>query len=287
MLGYIIYDEKQHQKNTFFSNELIKYCKNFSNIKLIIIEYLDFGFVNSTPYLKYKNKQIPFPNFAIIRTINPFLSYFLENNNVRLFNNYLISNFCNNKALTYSIVSKTNIPQLSTIFLNKKYLNKKHLNTLNYPYVLKSIDGHGGKETFLIKNNRELTKKLSEIKSNEFILQDVCVPWGKDLRVYVLGTKVVASILRTASTGFKSNYSLGGKIEKYKLNNKQKKAINTILSILPAKPDFIGIDFLLKDNQLYFNEIEDVVGTRMLYTITNINIIKKYCNYIKKEIIKC
>ena len=49
--------------------------------------------------------------------------------------------------------------------------------------------------------------------------------------------------------------------------------------------DMVGIDFILDDNgNLVFNEIEDVVGARMLYQCSDIDIVKEYLCYISKKI---
>ena len=45
----------------------------------------------------------------------------------------------------------------------------------------------------------------------------------------------------------------------------------------------VGIDFLFKNNQLILNEIEDVVGCRMVYTYTDIDIAQLYIDYILKD----
>jgi len=48
--------------------------------------------------------------------------------------------------------------------------------------------------------------------------------------------------------------------------------------------DMVGIDFILDDNgNLVFNEIEDVVGARMLYQCSDIDIVKEYLSYISKK----
>ncbi|MDF2611730.1 MAG: hypothetical protein K0R92_3204, partial [Lachnospiraceae bacterium] len=36
--------------------------------------------------------------------------------------------------------------------------------------------------------------------------------------------------------------------------------------------------------ELIFNEIEDVVGARMLYQCTDINLVRLYLNYIKENL---
>ena len=48
--------------------------------------------------------------------------------------------------------------------------------------------------------------------------------------------------------------------------------------------DYAGIDFLVDNGNLIFNEIEDTVGARMVYAKTDIDIINLYCEYIKDEL---
>ena len=47
----------------------------------------------------------------------------------------------------------------------------------------------------------------------------------------------------------------------------------------------VGIDFLIgQDGHLYFNEIEDIVGSRTLSHVSDLNILKEYVTYIKDHI---
>ena len=48
--------------------------------------------------------------------------------------------------------------------------------------------------------------------------------------------------------------------------------------------DFIGVDFLLAEGGYKVIEIEDPVGSRMVYKTTDIDIISKYIDYIRNNI---
>ena len=105
---------------------------------------------------------------------------------------------------------------------------------------------------------------------------------GKDLRVWAIGNDIITSILRESDTDFRSNFCLGGRATPYKMNEEEKSLVKRILSLVES--DYIGIDFLFDGGHLIFNEIEDTVGARMVYDKTDIDIIKLYCDYIKKNI---
>ena len=79
-----------------------------------------------------------------------------------------------------------------------------------------------------------------------------------------MATKLLGAVKRTGNGSFKSNYTLGGSVEKYILSSWQEKEVQTIARAI--KSDYIGIDFLLlPDGRWLLNEIEDPVGARSFY----------------------
>ena len=95
-------------------------------------------------------------------------------------------------------------------------------------------------------------------------------------------TKIICAVLRKRETDFRSNYCLGGTAEIYNLNESEKALVYKIASRI--KYDYIGIDFVFDGGKAVFNEIEDAVGARMVYDKTDIDILRLYCEYIKKEL---
>lgn len=280
MTGWIIYDQKQYDQNKWFADEMTRYFSTFSTIKLIIVEKLKFGIYDDSISYYYEGFPLTIPDYAIIRTIYPLLSFALEESGVRIFNKYAISQVCNDKRLTYLIASRSCIPIMQTAVYDKRLFDFKILETIEYPCILKSGMGHGGKEVFLAKSSEEMRKCLNLIPSNEFLLQKKCNTVGRDLRVYLLGGKIIGAVLRSSSC-FKSNYSLGGNIEKYRLNTREENIVYSILQYLPTPPDFIGVDFLLDGGNLIFNEIEDVVGSRMLYKTYELDVAYLFAKHVQ------
>ena len=101
---------------------------------------------------------------------------------------------------------------------------------------------------------------------------------GKDLRVYVTGNRITACMLRTSETDFRSNFCLGGQARVYTLSGEEEKMLKKIMSHLSI--GHCGIDFLFHQDHLIFNELEDVVGSRMLYSYTDIDVVDDYIAYI-------
>ena len=282
MNGWLVYDRKQYDKNKWFANELISQISEFCEMRLIIVEQLRFGVSDNSYVFIHNGEKLDVPDFVVCRTIFPLLSQALEMAGARVFNNSRVSAICNDKRLTYLTLMNSGVPILKTLFFDIRFSPSKETVYDQYPYILKSAEGHGGSEVFWINNEEDYYNSINKINSCSFLSQEVCATTGRDLRVYVLGGSIVSAVLRS-SDGFKSNYSLGGRIELFPLNERQTQTVEKVLSALPFAPDFVGVDFLLNNGELIFNEIEDVVGTRMLYELSDINIANRFSKYIREQ----
>lgn len=248
------------------------------------------------------------PAFVLVRVIRPKLTRYLEKQGVPVFNSYHVSWICNDKGLTHQLVKDRvlAIPTLSfenselkqillmsreelcRLFQRKYefsvYENKeKRMLRQAEDYVIKAVDGHGGKQVFSLEKDRD--RIVKEMKKCRFVLQPMIRTGeiSRDLRVYVVGKQIIAAVMRSSSTDFRANFSLGGNVSLHSLKRgeimKAKQIINAF--------DFgmAGIDFIYDDSgQLIFNEIEDVVGARMLYQCApDINIVEDYVRYIVQK----
>ena len=101
---------------------------------------------------------------------------------------------------------------------------------------------------------------------------------GRDKRVYVLGGKIVVAMLRKSDTDFRSNFCLGGQAEQVDVTPEEADYIARLCDTLSI--DFAGIDFLYDGGHPLLGEMEDIVGARMVYSLTDIDIIDDYVDYI-------
>ncbi|MBP5609432.1 MAG: ATP-grasp domain-containing protein [Lachnospiraceae bacterium] len=147
-----------------------------------------------------------------------------------------------------------------------------------FPFIMKTTDGHGGDEVFLIKNEDELKDTTALLKGRRIIYQEFCDTPGRDKRVYIVGNKAVAAMLRISDTDFRSNYSLGGDAEISELTPEESSIVDKILSRMTI--GHAGIDLIYHKGHPVFNELEDVVGSRMLYRYTDIDVVKLFVEHI-------
>ena len=200
----------------------------------------------------------------------------LEQKGVRVFNSSSVTRIANNKGITYEFL-KDVVPFLAVKYGNEIIESKIENKGFEYPYVIKSCSGHGGSQVFLVNNSKEDEQAVKAMNGQEYVVQQCCSDLGRDVRVYVIGNKIIKAVLR-------SNYSLGGKVQEYTLNNEEKAMVERIVDKLPL--DYAGIDFTFNNGKAVFNEIEDAVGARMLYQVSDIDIVEMYIKYILEQLSK-
>lgn len=214
-----------------------------------------------------------------------------DNNSELKQNKYVIRNIYSMKDSLYSSkLNEISISFIEDLLYRKnnsiKLLSDKYNNISLTDYVIKSVTGHGGQEVmtlneFLISDKvyGEQEFDASGYYNEKYVIQPLIETGTRDLRVYVIGKIIIGAVLRESVIGFKSNYSLGGNVRLYTLDECQKNIVYKIINAFDFS--YVGIDFLLtSDDKLIFNEIEDVVGARMLSECTNIDYVNMFINYI-------
>ncbi|WP_277584446.1 ATP-grasp domain-containing protein [Psychrobacillus antarcticus] len=264
MKGLLIYEKAEIERNRSFIDRLINAAGSYS-LTLTLVD--DQG-------------PIPEADFIFFRTRNSELAKELEQRNIRMFNRAEVNVIANDKLKAIQLVQLLGIATVPT----RKIATVSELN--EYPVVLKTIDGHGGKQVELVHTENEATTFLNTFSENTIIAQQYIETNAMDVRVFMLGEKVLGAVKRTGPTdSFKSNFTLGGTVEKYSLDSQQIANVEKIAKAL--KSDYIGIDFLLLPDETWiFNEIEDPVGARSYFETTKKDIAEPIMEYIHQKITK-
>ncbi|TYQ18224.1 UNVERIFIED_CONTAM: ribosomal protein S6--L-glutamate ligase/gamma-F420-2:alpha-L-glutamate ligase [Acetivibrio alkalicellulosi] len=274
MEAWLIYDRSGMDRNINYINFYFEECnKRNINLKLLLTEDIKIVIRENKCTIIYKNEIQKMPKFVVCRTINSLLTKHLEMMGIAVFNNSFVSSVCNDKQKSYQYISLTGIKIMDSIFTDCSYCED-----IDYPVIVKPSNGYGGQNVFLVNNKKEFENAVRNMQNTTIVIQKVASDLGKDLRVYVIGDEIVASMLRVSKSDFRSNYCLGGSAKLYHLNNYEKSIVHKVIDMF----DFglVGIDFVFDNGELTFNEIEDVVGSRMLYSKTDINIVSMYLDYI-------
>lgn len=263
----IIYAKNDYQINHFFADQIIEeFAKKKIKANLILVDN--------------DNKNVDLTNYDIIINRSRIFEFLMNFKNKRhVFNQPEFTKMANDKYLTYKWANFNNIKCLKTeIFQNKEIKNYK------FPVVIKQRDGHGGKEVIKFNNLKDLEN--ANIINEKYVVQEFFKYAKSDIRVYVMFKKIIAVIKRTAKDDeFRSNLSVGGKVEKYRLSLNNYFYLKKIINDLPE--GYYGLDFFKKSRKLILNEVEDAVGARSIYKLKkNLNIPKLLVKKIIKKLKK-
>jgi RimK family alpha-L-glutamate ligase len=306
--GWLIYNREDYGKNKSFADRLVESgAESGLDIRLRFANEMCIGIRRShlhcsMPSLEPSPQPLPqslgggeslvngalprvskLPEFVINRTRDYLLARCLEQAGCRVFNSSEAARICNDKIESHLLAARLGLPQVDTAFCRNEPASLR-AHGLPYPVVLKNPCGHGGGEVFLANDEGELTAAASLIRRDRVIVQRLCGRPGEDVRVYMLGGKILAAVKRRAAGGdFRANLSLGGSAEPYEPDDNCRRMAERISEALWL--DYAGIDFLSDENGgLLFNELEDAVGSRALYGLGICDAAALYMDYISKTV---
>lgn len=235
-----------------------------------------------------------FPDFCIFWDKDIYLAEILESQGLRLFNSKDAIEMTDNKILTYLKLQREGIRIPKTYIPPKRFsptdrsnykLIEKIKSIFVFPLVLKEAYGSFGEQVYLIKDVQDLYRKLKEMGNREFLIQEfIRETRGRDVRVNVVGEKVVASILRENPNDFRSNITSGGKMKKYEPDKPFKDLALAASRALGL--DFAGVDILFGSDGPIICEVNSNPHFYTTYQATGVDLSREIGLYIIKEMKK-
>lgn len=282
MIGWLIYNREDASRNHSYIEWFIDEASRQNiHLKLIHRESLTIGIINNYKQILYKGQSLKCPAFAVVRVMEPTLNMHLHACGIRVFNNEWLSLIANNKIRTHDVMNSLAIPMVDTVYIKRSAFPEEA--PFSYPVILKDASSRSGKHVFLIHNQTEWIQKKQELQGTDLLVQRCNVQHGIDIRVFIVGKEIVGAVKRMNTNDFRANYTLGGTVTWYELEKHERDMIERIIA--HCEFGMVGIDFLVnKNGELRFNEIEDIVGSRSLSKVSDINILRKYVTHIKQKI---
>ena len=276
MRGALIYERGNTERNRrYIELFTAAAARRGDALSLLCTDEISFGFENGKPFFLRKGEECPL-DFAVMRCMRLPLSVHLEGMGVPVFNPAKVSKICNDKRETARHFHQKNLPFVDTAFADASC----QAQPFSYPVVVKAADGCGGRQVFLCQNAEEYAAALARIAPSAAVVQPFLKTGGRDVRLYMLGGHFRIGMERYSDSGdFRSNFGLNGHARPYapdaSLIALAERAIDGLNAAL------VGVDFLFDEKgNIFLNEIEDAVGTRMLYQYTNIDIVDEYMDLI-------
>ena len=286
MKGWLIYDEVGMGRNKWFAEQMVNTGRELGlelTCKILPTEGKEYRELDSSLKQEILDKSLQEiceekPGFVIMRAIVPALTAVMEEQGIPVFNNAATAEIANDKWLTYCKALEWQIPVMETVPGDGE---------MALPMVIKVVSGHGGSQVYMASDEAQKAGILDMLKARglgpeDIILQKVCSHPGRDRRVYMMGDRVYEVVERSSEQDFRSNFLLGGNIALAEASKEQQEVIACLYEKLHF--DLVGVDFIVHDGKWILNEIEDVVGTRMIYQLTDRDVVRDYLVYIRERL---
>ncbi len=226
-----------------------------------------------------------------------------KKNRVRIFNPLESIATCDNKFETYQRFWKWNlscrpeerIPLLPTMAAPMTYAGvgypdtdfvKEVIAVLGLPLVIKECYGSFGMQVYLAETYEEVVSYTIKLAGIPFLYQHYQeASSGRDVRLQVVGDKVVAAIRCLSDHDFRANLSNGGRMEKYVPSQEE-----CALAVRAAKVlglDFAGVDLLFSEQGTadVICEVNSNAHFKNISVCTGVDTAKCIMEYIRQALV--
>lgn len=236
---------------------------------------------------------ISIPDFAILLDKDILLGYFLKSRGVPVYNDPVVIDVCDNKATQYVQLAAQGLPMPRTIVAPKVYPNFSILDSgyfeevitrLRLPMIIKEGHGSFGMKVYLIETEEQFYEKVDSLRGVDFVFQEfIASSRGRDIRVNIVGGRIVAAMYRHSETDFRANITNGGVASPIELTTAQQELALAAAHAVGAT--FAGVDLLFGENEApLVCEVNAAAHIRNILNVTGINVADAMIAYILEEL---
>lgn len=255
--------------------------------------YMDVS--SDTPMVYYKNKKLDHFDAVIPRIGASINSYGLavvrqfEMMGVYTLNSSNAIARCRDKLRSLQILGQKRLPMPKTGFATQTEQTSKLIDLVGgAPMVVKLLEGSQGKGVVLAETKsaaESLIDAFRELDANFLVQEFVEESNGADIRCFVIGDKVVGTMMRQAKEGeFRSNIHRGGTGSIVKISPEERKV--AIAAAKAMKLNMAGVDLIRSSSGPKILEVNSSPGLEGIETCTEINIASKIIQYIETNYTK-
>lgn len=231
-------------------------------LNTLLAYYRDFSanISDNSFEVKFAGGELPIAKGVFLRALgedtvyNALKVYILDyykKKNVKVLNSKSFDRWPSlDKTMQYLGLKNAGVPIVDSYFFGSKLAMLEWAKNEQKPIIVKESVGSLGTAVFKINTNQELESLLEKysIKTVKTLLVQRFLEGGQDLRVIVLGGKVLGAMKRIAKEGTHlTNYSQGGSVESYDVEHDEN-ATKIALDVAKTfELDYCGVD-LMKGN---------------------------------------
>lgn len=220
-------------------------------------------------------------DFVLFWDKDILLAKSLENKGIKVFNSSSAIELCDDKARTYLALDGV-VPQPRTIIAPLSFFEvdyapflQKCVDELGTPFVIKDCNGSFGEQVHLCHS---IDDALVNISTKPFLVQEYVECNNTDVRLEVVGGKVVSAMKRHNPSDFRSNITNGGTATAYSPTENE---IDLALKSCKALGlDFGGVD-IINGMVCEVNSNAHIIN---IMNITGVDVAKNIFEYILEKI---
>lgn len=242
--------------------------------------------------IRHNSKVVNLPSVVIPRTGSATDHFALsvlrhfERLGVRLINGSRAIEMTKDKLWASQIFAECSLPIPKTLMVKYPVDSKLVQKIIGFPAVVKTFSGSYGKGVYLVRTIEEFTDFIEfvhGVKQDEAVIVQEYVDSrpGEDIRVYIVGNKVLGAMKRKSLDGsFKANITRGGVGENFPLNPIVEEHSLKAASVLEL--DIAGIDLLFDGDGYKICEANSAPGFKGFEKYTGVNVAKEIISYANK-----
>ena len=230
------------------------------------------------------------PDFVLFWDKDIRLATHMENMGFRLFNKASAIAACDDKSATHEILSGHGIAMPDTLTAPFHYQGfppegeddfiRQVEQVCGYPVVVKECFGSFGAQVHLAADREE----LSALRARLYFKPHICQQYigsshGRDVRLQVVGKRVVAAMQRKSLTDFRANVSAGASMLPFDPPESFRTMAVHATQLLGA--DFAGVDILFgPSGEPILCEVNSNAHMRNLHTCTGVDVTREITAHI-------
>ncbi len=293
--GLIIYNKKENEITDYSVLRLLESARS-KNIDLSILTPEQFELVvtrSDRNSILVDDKTTLLPDFILPRMGSSTSFYALsvirqlEHCGVYSCNSASAIQNVKDKLLMHQILAYSRLPTPKTMLAKFPVDISVVKREIGVPLIIKNVTGTQGRGVYLCESEEKFSDIMELIYANNenanIIIQEfIETSYGKDLRVFVIGGKVVGCMQRIAKSGFKANFSIGADVQPFELTPEAEWIATEAARLLNL--DVAGVDLLFGEDGKYliceansspqFHGLENVVGQRIADDILEYVLVK-------------
>lgn len=264
-------------------------------LSAVVISYprLSFDITNGRIKVFWEDQPLEPPKMAIFRAAGgdgfyipqrDYLLSWLEKEGTKIMNLGTYKKWSRLDKITQHFeFQKAGIPLIDTMNFgaNQRLLSWAE-DRIHYPFIAKHDLSSQGRDVYKVRHLGRMEAILENYRARTLLIQKFLTS-GEDLRVIVVGGKVIGAMKRIARKGqYLTNYSRGGRVKKYDVFS-DKEAMEIAVKVSKHFDlDYVGVD-LMKDQEGHYKvlEINRACQFEGFEKSTKINVPKKMIEFLQ------